>query len=59
MVACLTELLRLMEETHYTAVIQIHPKGPPLKVILSSPLLFHRDLMGDSSKTHIDGTLLF
>ncbi|XP_071162209.1 dedicator of cytokinesis protein 4-like isoform X6 [Mytilus edulis] len=38
MVACLTELLRLMEETHYTAVIQIHPKGPPLKDFLTQVL---------------------
>ncbi|XP_052072932.1 dedicator of cytokinesis protein 4-like isoform X3 [Mytilus californianus] len=45
MVACLTELLRLMEETHYTAVIQIHPKGPPLKDFLTQVLHTFQELI--------------
>ena len=45
MVACLIELLRLMEESHYTAIIQIYPKGRPLKEFLTLVFLTFQELI--------------
>ncbi|XP_048252817.1 dedicator of cytokinesis protein 3-like isoform X2 [Haliotis rufescens] len=45
MICCLMELLRKMEELHYTSLMNTYPKGRPLKDFLIRVLLVFRDLI--------------
>ncbi|KAL3852348.1 hypothetical protein ACJMK2_016003, partial [Sinanodonta woodiana] len=45
LVACVLEMLRLMDDDHYTVLMQLHPRGPQLKEFLKYILQLFKHLV--------------